>query len=443
MQKQTISLQKKLVKTSVWGSVFAGSVAFVLLLGISSYQTMSINDEIMDEISDMLLIADITSISGHQIDELSEEFDIEYQLIFNHDVLSSTKNYPKKIHLNGLNEKGYSFIWYKNKIYRTFINYQDDPNFYVKAIQPLEVRFKGLWHTVVLYLFIVIVLWFLQWIFVHLAIGKQFKSILTLSDKISKRSASNLEPIIQQPIEIKELQSIVAQLNHLLERLQASMLAEQRFTADASHELRSPLSAIQMRLQLLQRKYQYHSDFQKDIKQIQIDVNRNQYVLENLLLLARLDPTQAEKLPKRYFNLDEIIQEVLNSLEPFSMEKHIEYKVDKSAYYLTANQELIYTCVRNILDNSIRYEKENGQIFISFHSVEKNIEIIIEDTCDKVDENVLKHLGERFYRALGTKTNGSGLGLSICKKIMELHGGSISFSRSQYGGLKVTLKIPQ
>jgi two-component system, OmpR family, sensor histidine kinase QseC len=439
---KTISLQKKLVQNSVLSSVFAGCVAFILLLGISSYQTMSINDEIMDEISDMLLSTDITMVSGQYIDELSHEFDIEYQLVFDDRILTTSEKFPNQLSFRQLkNKSGYSFIWYEHQIYRTYVNHEDDAQFYVVSIQPLKIRFEELWHSVAIYLLVLVLLWLLQWAFVHFAIRKQFKMLALLSNKISKRNASNLEPISQKPIEIIELQPIVSQINHLLARLNNSLLAEKRFTADASHELRSPLSAIQMRLQLLQRKYHHHADFEKDIQQIQIDVNRNQHILENLLLLARLDPTDLSKLPIQKSSVDVIIQDALDSLEPFLQEKNISCHVVESQTSLMVNPELIYTCIRNVLDNAIRYEKANGHIYISFKSSLSHQEIIIEDAGENLSDDVLKHLGERFYRALGTKTKGSGLGLSICKKIMELHGGSISFTRSSHGGLKVILSI--
>ena len=95
------------------------------------------------------------------------------------------------------------------------------------------------------------------------------------------------------------MQPIIRQLNAMLSRLEKSLAAEQRFTADASHELRSPLSAIQMRLQVLKRKYQEDAQLRQALQMIQNDVNRGTQILENLLLLARLDPEHAEQLPKQ------------------------------------------------------------------------------------------------------------------------------------------------
>ena len=148
-----------------------------------------------------------------------------------------------------------------------------------------------------------------------------------LAKQIAEKSADDLAPIQHQAVEFQELQPMIHQLNELLARLEHSLEAEQRFTADASHELRSPLSAIQMRLQLLTRKYASNEILNKDLKQIQQDVSRGTLVLENLLLLARLDPRKTNDLPKSKIDLEALIQDVISALKPFVDEKQINIKM--------------------------------------------------------------------------------------------------------------------
>ena len=287
---------------------------------------------------------------------------------------------------------------------------------------------------------ILIVLWFIQWLILHFAVKRQFKVIHQLSREISAKSADDLAPIHQQVPELKELQPMVWQLNQLLQRLEYSLVAEQRFTADASHELRSPLSAIQMRLQVLKRKY---PELDQDLASIQNDVNRGTQVLENLLLLARLDPAHTAQLPKSEMDVSRVINEVMQALQPFAAEKNIQIETQFAEHLvITGNDKLIFSCLRNLLDNAIRYAGQNGHVFIKMQQKQQRLSISIEDNGQGVTEEVLQRLGERFYRALGTKTQGSGLGLSICKKIIELHAGEIQFSRSAHGGLKVELQFP-
>ncbi len=438
-----VSLQSKLIKTSLLSSMVAGVLALLLFMGISLYQTMRVQDQLMDEIADMLLISDVSTSSGQQVDELSDEFDIQYQLKDQQQVLSESENF----HLDHLSstfknnfDEGYDLIWHDQQLWRIYTTENPELNTSVLLLQPMGERFKALAQNVMGYGLILILLWFIQWLILHFAVKRQFKVIHQLSKEISRKNADDLAPIQQQTPELKELQPMVWQLNQLLQRLNQSLLAEQRFTADASHELRSPLSAIQMRLQVLKRKY---PDLAQDLVSIQNDVSRGTQVLENLLLLARLDPTNTTQLPKTEIDLQLVVLDVIQAMQPFAIEKNIQIQTQLSPHLsIFANEKLIFSCIRNLIDNAIRYAGQNGHVFIDLQQKHQKLMMTIEDDGQGVTEEVLQRLGERFYRALGTKTQGSGLGLSICQKIMELHAGEIHFSQSAHGGLKVELQFP-
>ena len=440
---KTVSLQTKLIKTSLFSSILTGLLALLLFVLISLYQTMQVQDQIMDEIADMLLIADITTHSGQQVDELSDEFDIQYQLKDQQHILTESKEFPLEQQNSKLQTQvsnGYRYIWQDQQLWRMYSAEDAELNMSVTMLQPVGERFKELAQNVMGYSLVLILLWFMQWLILHFAVKRQFKVIQQLSKNIAEKNADDLAPIQQQVPELKELQPMVLQLNQLLQRLKQSLLAEQRFTADASHELRSPLSAIQMRLQVLKRKY---PDLNQDLASIQNDVSRGTQVLENLLLLARLDPTNTHQLPKIDVNLKAIVCDVIQALQPFALEKNIQITThiadDLSIF---ANEKLIFTCVRNLVDNAIRYAGQGGHVFIDVQQRQQNVVMTIADDGQALTEEILQRLGERFYRALGTKTQGSGLGLSICQKIMQLHAGEIHFSKSGYGGLQVTLQLP-
>ena len=439
---KTVSLQTKLIKTSLFSSILTGLLALLLFVLISLYQTMQVQDQIMDEIADMLLISDITTHSGQQVDELSDEFDIQYQLKDQQHILTESKEFPleqqnSKLQMQASN--GYRYIWQDQQLWRMYSAEDAELKMSVTMLQPVGERFKELAQNVMGYSLVLILLWFMQWLILHFAVKRQFKVIQQLSKNIAEKNADDLAPIQQQVPELKELQPMVLQLNQLLQRLKQSLLAEQRFTADASHELRSPLSAIQMRLQVLKRKY---PDLNQDLASIQNDVSRGTQVLENLLLLARLDPTNTHQLPKIDVNLQAIVCDVIQALQPFALEKNIQITThiadDLSIF---ANEKLIFTCMRNLVDNAIRYAGQGGHVFIDVQQRQQNVVMTIADDGQSLTEEILQRLGERFYRALGTKTQGSGLGLSICQKIMQLHAGEIHFSKSGYGGLQVTLQF--
>ncbi|MGB8483748.1 MAG: HAMP domain-containing sensor histidine kinase [Acinetobacter bohemicus] len=439
---KTVSLQTKLIKTSLFSSILTGLLALLLFVLISLYQTMQVQDQIMDEIADMLLIADITTHSGQQVDELSDEFDIQYQLKDQQHILTESKEFPLEQQNSKLQTQasnGYRYIWQDQQLWRMYSAEDAELKMSVTMLQPVGERFKELAQNVMGYSLVLILLWFMQWLILHFAVKRQFKVIQQLSKNIAEKNADDLAPIQQQVPELKELQPMVLQLNQLLQRLKQSLLAEQRFTADASHELRSPLSAIQMRLQVLKRKY---PDLNQDLASIQNDVSRGTQVLENLLLLARLDPTNTHQLPKIDVNLQAIVCDVIQALQPFALEKNIQITThiadDLSIF---ANEKLIFTCMRNLVDNAIRYAGQGGHVFIDVQQRQQNVVMTIADDGQSLTEEILQRLGERFYRALGTKTQGSGLGLSICQKIMQLHAGEIHFSKSGCGGLQVTLQF--
>ena len=441
---KVVSLQSRLIKTSLISSVIAASVALLLFVVISVYQTMQMQDEIMDEISDMLLIADLTSTSGQQIDELSDQFDIQYRLSYQQQILTQSEDFQLEQQYYTLNTDGdqYGFIWQERQLWRSYRAEDHQSHMQVLLLQPLGDRFKELMHSFAGYSVILIMLWLMQWIMLHFLVKRQFRAIHLLSDQISQKNADDLTPIQSSSIEFKELQPMLGQLNHLLQRLDQSLKAEQRFTADASHELRSPLSAIQMRLQLLQRKYPERAS---DFDAMQQDISRGIQTLENLLLLARLDPEHAENLLKTHFALHTVIDEAIQALTPFIKQKAIQIQqrmvVAEHEDMIFANQQLIFTCIRNVLDNAVRYTPEKGCVYIALDKQGQYLQLIIENEGQGIDPEVLQHLGERFYRALGTKTQGSGLGLSICRKIIELHHGQMELLPSSYGGLKVVIRL--
>jgi len=440
---QAVSLQSRLIRTSLFSSMVAGVLALLLFGGVSLYQTMQVQDQLMNEIADMLLISDVTTSSGQQVDELSDEFDIQYQLKDQQQVLTASKDFhlaeqSSKIK-NNVSE-GYDFIWQDLQLWRMYRAEDAELNMSVLVLQPLGERFKDLAQNVMGYGLVLVLLWLTQWLILHFAVKRQFKVIHQLSKNIAEKNADDLSPIQQQVPELQELQPMVWQLNQMLQRLKQSLVAEQRFTADASHELRSPLSAIQMRLQVLKRKY---PDLTQDLVSIQNDVSRGTQVLENLLLLARLDPTNTRQLPKTEIDLQVIVKDVVQALQPFATKKSIQIKTQLSPHLpVLANEKLIFSCIRNLMDNAIRYVGQNGHVFINVQQQHQKLTMTIEDDGQGVTEEVLQRLGERFYRALGTKTQGSGLGLSICQKIIELHAAEMHFSQSSHGGLKVELQFP-
>ncbi|WP_313398683.1 sensor histidine kinase [Acinetobacter variabilis] len=434
--KSPISLQSRLIQHTMFSSILAGFLAWLLLLGISSYQAIDLHDDLMEEISELLL-GDVNQAKNTQVDEISEQFDIQYALLLNQQVLTTSIDDELINEIPVAQKNGFHFDYENGHFIRILI--AEDQDLKVKVVQPLSVRFDELWQTTLGFAGILFILWILQWLILRFAIKRQLRPLNKISREIGSKSAQDLTPVQSPDPEINELQPIIRQLNAMLGRLEKSLAAEQRFTADASHELRSPLSAIQMRLQVLKRKYQEDAQLRQALQMIQNDVNRGTQILENLLLLARLDPEHAEQLPKQQVNLKVLVQDVLQALQPLAQEKEIHWNLKLEDVVIEANAELIFSCIRNLVDNAIRYTPVQGQVEIRTIVESQNLQLMIENSGEGIQADVLQRLGERFYRALGTRTQGSGLGLSICQKIMQLHTAKIDYAPSVLGGLKVSL----
>src|SRR5690606_2948734 len=372
-----ISLQTRLIKHALFSSILAGILAWLLLLGISSYQASQLHDELMEQISELLL-GDVTQAKDAQVDELSEQFDIQYALLLDQQILTTSIDDELINTIPKVQNNGFQFAYENGRFIRILTAEDDDLQ--VKIVQPLSVRFDELWQTTLGFAGILFTLWLVQWLILRVSVKRQLRPLNKISRAIGSKTAQDLSPIKTPDPEITELQPIIRQLNAMLGRLEKSLAAEQRFTADASHELRSPLSAIQMRLQVLKRKYQDDAQLPQALQLIQNDVNRGTQVLENLLLLARLDPERTEQLPTQTINLKNLVQEALQALQPFAEEKDIPWNLNLEDAVIEANPELIFSCIRNLVDNAIRYTPPQGQVEIRTVIEQHQIQLLIENS---------------------------------------------------------------
>lgn len=445
MKSNRSSLQSQLVKTTMWSSVVVGLLALSLLTIFSVYHNMSVQDEIMDEISDTLLVSDLSQHSMKQFDELSDEFDIQYELLSSGQLLTHSHSYQHELFEQGNLSEGFSYFWFDGQLWRSLAAQQEDSQLQVEVFQPISTRIEEVLKALAGYSGLMVLFWLLQWVIVSWRTEQQLAALNLLSKRIAQKTASNLAPI-QDPDVITEIQPVIDALNQLLARLQRALVAEQRFTADASHELRSPLSAIQMRLQVLQRKYQHVPELHQDFERIQEDVSRSTKILENLLLLARLEPNEAEQpqLPKTIIDLNYLLARVIETvtLDAQAKQMLIETNTLSTETKTLANEELLFIAFRNLFDNAIRYSPTLGSIHVEIGQDEQQIKVAIEDTGNGVDDEVLQRLGQRFFRVLGTQQQGSGLGISITRKIIELHNGELHFMHAEQGGLRVEVNLP-
>ena len=255
-----------------------------------------------------------------------------------------------------------------------------------------------------------------------------------LAGELAARNAQSLQPVSEQvPAETLPL---VQSLNALLARVAESLAREQRFTADAAHELRSPLAALKVQAEVLAMSSD-EAEQQHHLGNIHESIDRANRLTEQLLTLARLDPMQA--LPDAQpIDWQRSAHQALQSVNLQAREKRVQLKLECACGFgqvfpPLGNEVLLQLMLRNLLDNAIRYSPPNSHVTLTLAANGLTV-------CDRGSGIAAEHLPrirERFYRPPGQSQQGSGLGLSIVERIADLHGLRLDLANADGGGLCV------
>ncbi|MCB1223567.1 MAG: HAMP domain-containing protein, partial [Mesotoga sp.] len=227
-----------------------------------------------------------------------------------------------------------------------------------------------------------------------------------------------------------ELGHLASTFDGMLERLEESVKKQRQFTSDAAHELRTPLTAIRSIVDVTLHRDRSSEEYVSALLQIQNEIERLSSVIDDLLIITRLENT----LPKRefaVFSVSALIWEVLETMMVLAKEKNIEIETDlQENLEIAGDRKHLSRAVFNLVDNAIKYTPENGKIRIAAKLSEskERIEIIVEDNGIGIQLEDMERIFDRFYRVdrARSQTRGTGLGLSIAKEIVKAHGGVIS-----------------
>lgn len=272
------------------------------------------------------------------------------------------------------------------------------------------------------------------------AVASGLQPLRKLGAQVAHRDPDNLSPLDagSPPAEVAPL---VGSLNRLFERVVASLARERRFTADAAHELRTPIAALRTQAQVALGATA-DDERTKALRQVLAGCDRATRVVDQMLTLARLDP--ARPRPFLSCNLGPIIRAALAEAAPSAMRKSIEVElVGDDAHTVTGDPALLAILARNLIDNAVRYGMPGTRVRASLMRHADTVELQVADDGPGVPPAELGRLGERFYRRTGTGETGSGLGLSIVRRIAEVHGGTVQFRAAETGtGLVVSVRLP-
>lgn len=278
-------------------------------------------------------------------------------------------------------------------------------------------------------------------LFLTAAIYKALRPVAALAKAVALREADNLEPLTTKGVP-SEVLPLVTQLNDLFRRIRLSLENERRFTGDASHELRTPVAAIRMHAQvaLLSAADQERS---AALGNVIAGCDRVTHLIEQLLTLARIDANKNLNTDTQC-DLYPLAQSVLADSAMDGVSKQIELELQGPQQLLVkGNEPLLRVLMRNLIDNAIRYSPRGSKVDVSLQLAAKAATFVVTDQGPGIPPDARALVCDRFYRMVGTGQAGSGLGLSICSKIVELHGGALKFSDGPgQTGLRVTVSLP-
>ena len=270
-----------------------------------------------------------------------------------------------------------------------------------------------------------------------------------LGRAIAAREPSALQPLPADtagedtPAEIAPL---VSALNDLFARIAALLESERRFTADAAHELRTPIAAIRAQAQVAQVAGHDDAARAQALAATLAGCDRATRLVEQLLTLARLE--SSEQGPRDAVDLAAVAREVLAEMAPAALARgqSIELDVDRGAegpLPVRGSATLLAVLLRNLADNALRYGGDGVRVVVSLAREGGTVLLGVDDSGPGLDDEQRSHLGERFYRVLGNAAPGSGLGWSIVRRIAAVHGAQVQTDRSAaLGGLAVRVRFP-
>ena len=265
--------------------------------------------------------------------------------------------------------------------------------------------------------------------------GHALKPLRVFSDKIEKVQAQNLADSRIEENEVKELNQLSMSYNKMLGRLSDAFEAQRQFTANAAHELRTPLALMQVQLDTY-NACEHPGNDEAAVETIKMMTEQNERLgkmVKTLLDMSELQTVARDEV----IALDALIEEVLTDLESLATRKNIRLVRECESVTMTGSDILIYRLVYNLVENAIKYNIDGGQVTVTCKEWNKHIHIMVSDTGKGIPEELRSRIFEPFFRVDKSRSRelgGIGLGLALVNEIVRVHEGSIEIKGNRAGG---------
>lgn len=265
--------------------------------------------------------------------------------------------------------------------------------------------------------------------------GHALRPIREFSDKIEEVQAQNLAASRIEENKVKELNQLSVSYNKMLERLSDAFEIQRQFTANAAHELRTPLSLMQVQLDLYNstRHPDNDADTLQTIKMVTEQNGRLSKMVKTLLDMSELQTVGRDD----EIMVDALVDEVLADLDPLAQEKNIKLTGKCKNITMVGSDILIYRLVYNLVENAIKYNHPGGQVTVRASRKEKRVCLSVADTGNGIPEELRERVFEPFFRVDKSRSRalgGVGLGLALVHEIVRVHDGSITVRSNPSGG---------
>jgi two-component system OmpR family sensor kinase len=437
------SIRRQLLRWLIGGLILA-----VLIAGASLYVRVRREaNELFDYELQMVAVnlpADISAVrantSGPRFKDMADDkiivsiWDRQGHLLYQ----SSERFALDRIQVSGLqNTRAYGQRW------RAFV--LAEPDRYIQVAHPTEVR-DGMAARMALKIALPIIVCLpLVALFIWMVVGRSLRPLELLAAAIGTRNPDSLAPVALGREVPLEIQPLVGALNTLLDQLVASMQAQRLFVADAAHELRSPLTALKLQLQLAQRE---SSEITRAALLVKLNerLNRMIHLVQQLLTLARTDAGLS--LTLALVDLEALAGEVVGEYAPLAEQRGIDLGLVVATagdYRVYGDTAALFICLRNLVDNAVRYAEAHSRVDVTLNRQEGRVVLEVRDEGPGIAQAELERVFDRFYRGKQTSAStGSGLGLAIARRIAQHHDVSLQLhnrenTQGQVAGLTVTL----
>ena len=398
----------------------------------SRHSLSSIFDEEMKSFALALMNSPIKR--GGQNTTLPSTF--AYQIFTDDILLLKSNNAPQQIITT--QREGFIDSSFLSKRWRVFVLVENDTK--VIVAQLVDQRVESIEHVLLEAILPIVYVIPIIGLLVFFAINRSLKPLNFLSKQLKQKNVNDLTPV-----EVKdnsaELKPIEQTLNLLLERLERSFEREKRLSADAAHELRTPISVLKITAHNISIAFEDNNITHQHIHELNNNTARMAHVIEQIITLNRTTPENFEQ-SKSTIDLRSVLQQVISDNYEKVELAHQSISLKSHAIPFYGDSFSLEILFDNLIKNAIKYSGENTQISISTLQGDDTVEVIVEDSGIGISQDNLDKVFQRFYRVKQHVETGSGLGLSIVKHIVELHGGVIALSKSTLGGLKVSITLP-